>query len=143
MNNPFQSRTNYFIYWILIGVAVALWSRITPAHALTSRGWINEDYSYENLQLRRGIVHSTRHGRVHSCVFRGKIVSTSGSKRQNVTITFYAFNIFNEQMWESSIHIKSLPPFESHKFSKKISCQDKEPYKWKFKVVESQDKLDQ
>lgn len=142
MNNQFQFRSSHFICWILIRVAAVSWCRITPAHALSS-GWINEKYSYEKLQLRRGIVRSTRHGRVHSCVFRGKIVSTSGSERQNVTITFYAINIFNEQMWESTIHIKSLPPFESHKFSKKISCQDKEPYKWKFKVVESPENLKQ
>jgi hypothetical protein len=102
-----------------------------------SSGYIDGNYSFEDLELRRGIVNSTRHGRVHSCVLRGEIVSTSGKEPQNVTITFYAFNIFDEQMWESTIHIKSLPPFESHKFSKKISCQDKEPYKWKFKVVES------
>ena len=131
MNNFFQLRdSSHFICMILIGMTAALLWGILPAHALTSRGWINEDYSYENLQLRRGFVHSTRHGRSHSCVLRGKIISTSHIERQNVTITFYAFNIFNEQIWETTVHIKSLPPFESHKFSQKISCKNKEPYKW-------------
>jgi hypothetical protein len=137
MNNQFQFGINHIICWVLVGLATISLVHIAPAHALPGSGWINGNYSFKDLELRRGIVNSTRHGRVHSCVFRGKIVSTSGSEQQNVTITFYAFNIFDEQMWESTIHIKSLPPFESHKFSKKISCQDREPYKWKFKVVES------
>lgn len=143
MSNQFQFGVNHLICCLLMGMAAVLLVHIAPAHAFTSSGWINENYSFEDLELRRGIVNSTRHGRVHSCILRGEIVSTSGSERQNVTISFYAINIFDEQIWESSVQIKSLPPYESYKFSKKISCQDKEPYKWRFKVSESLEKLDQ
>ncbi len=140
MNKQFKFETNYlhFLCWILIGLAAASLVHIAPAHAFTSSGYIDENYSFEGMELRRGIIQSTRpRGRFHSCVLRGKIISTVGKERQNVNITFYAINIFDEQIWEASVHIKSLPPYESHEFSKKISCQDKKPYKWRFKVNEN------
>jgi hypothetical protein len=143
MSNQFRFGINHLICWVLMGMTAVSLVHIAPAHAFMSSGYIDGNYSFEDLELRRGIVNSTRHGRVHSCVLRGEIVSTSGKERQNVTITFYAINIFDEQIWESAIRIKSLPPYESHKFSKKISCQDKEPYKWQFKVSKSPEKFDQ
>lgn len=107
------------------------------SRAQSSSGWINESFSYEDLEVKRGMVNSSRHGRVRSCVFSGKIVSTSTEERNDVTITFHAVNVFSETMWESTVHIKSLPPLGSHEFRNKISCEGKDPYKWAIQVIEN------
>ena len=139
MSNKFQLLIRLWICCVLAGVIALSWGRI--GHA--SSGWINENYSFESLELKGGTVVSPQYGRVYSCIFRGKIISTANSERENVTITFYAINVFDEVLWESSVHINSLPPFESYEFSNKISCQEKEPYKWRFKVVEEPENMKQ
>ena len=126
----------HYICFVIIVAATTCWALVDAVCAQASGGWINENYSCEDLEIKRGIVYSTRHGRVHSCVFSGKIVSTSIDEQQNVSITFHAFNVFNEQLWESTVHIQSLPPLGSHKFSNKISCTAKDPYRWKIEVNE-------
>ncbi len=124
---------------MLAGVIALSWVRI--GHA--SSGWIDENYSFEGLELKGGTVVSPQYGRARACVLTGKIISTAISERKNVTITFYAINVFDEVLWESSVHINSLPAFASYEFSNKISCQEKEPYKWRFKVDEEQENIPQ
>lgn len=140
-----KRRMKKILCFTLIGIAsLALGTGgVNTAFAQISRGWINENVSYEDLEVKRGTVNSSRHGRVRSCVFSGKIVSTSTEQRKNVTITFYAINVFNETMWESVVHIESLPPLASHEFRNKISCEDKDPYRWEIKVVESPWEIEQ
>ncbi len=128
------------VCFLLIAITAAALVQTAQAQIFShfSRsGRINEDFSYEGLEIRRGSYVSSRYGgRVYSCKFTGEIVSTASEARRNVTIRFTALNIFDEKLWEASVHIKSLPAFGTHEFSNKITCQENDPYKWKIAVID-------
>jgi hypothetical protein len=99
----------------------------------------NENYSYEELEVKRGGYQSRKHGgRVSSCSFTGRINSTTHTEKRNVTIIFTAFNNFSEKLWTVSVPVKSLPPFGYQEFSEKISCQERDPFYWEIEVIEEE-----
>ena len=124
---------------LLAGLTVSVLDRaaaVEPIIASSRNGRINENYSYDALAVKQGAYNSPQHGRVYSCIFTGAIVSTTHDEARNLTIRFTALNNFKEDMWETSIYIQSLPAFGRYEFSRKITCQEREPFYWKIELFE-------
>jgi hypothetical protein len=137
---PMKIKAKIFILLFLAGVAATIFVPTAPAQPITvsaSSGRINENYSYEGLEVKRGSYESRKYGgRVYSCSFIGRIISTAHTERHNVTFRFTAFNNFREKLWDTSVRIKSLPSFGTQEFSQKITCQERDPFYWEIEVIE-------
>jgi len=132
-------RVTTTILILLTCLSVTMLSRTAAAEPVivsSRNGRINEAFSYESLEVKRGSYDSPEHGRVYSCIFTGAIVSTTHDEAPNLTVRFTAFNNFMEQLWETSVTIQSLPPFGTHEFSQKITCRERDPFYWKIEVFE-------
>ena len=130
------TRTTCFLLAGLMIAALYKTAAAEPVIVSTRSGRINEHYSYEALEVKRGSYNSPEHGRVYTCMFTGAIVSTTHDEARNLTIRFTAFNNFMEQLWETSITVQSLPPFGTHEFSQKITCRERDPFYWKIEIFE-------
>ena len=127
--------------FLLTGIITAIFYHVTfaePIIATSRNGRINENVSYEALDVKRGSYRSSRHGLVYSCSFTGKILSTSHDEGRNLTIRFTGLNNFKEELWKTSVTIQSLPPFGAHEFSEKITCRERDPFYWKIEFFEGQ-----
>ncbi|MFH0997395.1 MAG: hypothetical protein V1844_18140 [Pseudomonadota bacterium] len=71
------------------------------------------------------------------CYLVGEILNNTNIVREDVSVTFYAYDFFDHTLWKQTIHIDIIDPFynsrKGHAFRKKLSRCDV-PAKFQFKV---------
>lgn len=102
----------------------------SAAYAFFPSGDIDRNYSYENLK--------TESNDPETCYLMGTILNKTGKRKEDVYITFYAMTIHNETLWRAKIRVELIDRYGKFDFKTKIKkCRETDPYKWEFKVRDS------
>ena len=127
---------NIFFVTVLFAALIAF--SLSADASVFRGGDINENYSYENLELEEKGKNKKR------CYLRGTIINNSGEQKKKVRIIFHALNIHGELLWKLKVNISKIDQYGKFEFRKKISakkCDEQKPDRWRFEVKEPKKKV--
>lgn len=120
MKRAFYIKNTRTLVLLFIVVLIAQFSAPDLVFAFRSTGKLGKDLEYRDLRFRRSLPYN---------YLVGTIVNLSKSEKERIYITFSAYNVFGNQIWQTELYIDKLAPGARKSFSKKLGPNSEYPNK--------------